>query len=85
MNGVVPQEFSELELGGLPIVVTDATDDDAGGGIVNPPPNFIVQHEGGGELGVTPVKAVEHAPESGGDDSAESDQQGYEFLEEDVS
>jgi hypothetical protein len=36
MNGVVPQEFSELELGGFPIVVTDATDDDAGGGIVNP-------------------------------------------------
>jgi hypothetical protein len=44
-----------------------------------------VQHEGGGELGVPPIKVVADAPESGGDDFVESDQQGYVFLGEDVS
>lgn len=77
--------------------MTDATDADVG--TANPAPDVIVQHEGGGGLGFPSVKAVasgassnEHVPDvpfvepvSGGDDSAESDQEGSGSLGQDVS
>ena len=57
-NEVVPRESSEVELGDLPIVESDATEADVGASAVVDKPDIVMPREGGGGLGLPSVEAV---------------------------